>query len=169
MKKLLMTAVAALALTTFAENEYQVLYWQVTADSISDFGDAAYANLYATIDNGGTITTFSEARAINTSTEPVWRTGTGFTDGWSGDLSGASFYVELLNGSGQFMAQSESVGYSTLLANGFMSVIYPGSGVPSTATGAQVFGAYSVPEPTSGLLMLLGMAGLALRRRRLVV
>lgn len=32
--------------------------------------------------------------------------------------------------------------------------------------GAGWYGAAAVPEPTSGLLMLLGMAGLALRRRR---
>ena len=33
-------------------------------------------------------------------------------------------------------------------------------------TAAGWYGAAAVPEPTSGLLMLLGMAGLALRRRR---
>ena len=44
--------------------------------------------------------------------------------------------------------------------------------VPGTSTSFQGDGAYSaagwyaVPEPTSGLLMLLGMAGLALRRKR---
>ena len=32
--------------------------------------------------------------------------------------------------------------------------------------GAGWYGAAAVPEPTSGLLMLLGMAGLALRRKR---
>ena len=36
----------------------------------------------------------------------------------------------------------------------------------STSTYATVSGWTAVPEPTSGLLMLLGMAGLALRRRR---
>lgn len=36
----------------------------------------------------------------------------------------------------------------------------------TTYAGAGWYGAAAVPEPTSGLLMLLGMAGLALRRRR---
>ena len=38
--------------------------------------------------------------------------------------------------------------------------------IREASAGYQSGGWYSVPEPTSGLLMLLGMAGLALRRRR---
>ena len=34
------------------------------------------------------------------------------------------------------------------------------------AAGAGAWASASVPEPTSGLLMLVGLAGLALRRRR---
>ena len=37
--------------------------------------------------------------------------------------------------------------------------------VTATWSGAQM-GVFNVPEPTSGLMLLLGMAGLALRRRR---
>lgn len=41
------------------------------------------------------------------------------------------------------------------------------SNVAVTATwNASQFGVFNVPEPTSGLMLLLGMAGLALRRRR---
>lgn len=36
----------------------------------------------------------------------------------------------------------------------------------TASSGNLTWGTVSVPEPTSGLLMLLGMAGLALRRRR---
>lgn len=42
-----------------------------------------------------------------------------------------------------------------------------GFGSQSTASAAEgAWNAVAVPEPTSGLLVLLGMAGLALRRRR---
>ena len=41
-----------------------------------------------------------------------------------------------------------------------------GSNISMTATAASSATWTAVPEPTSGLLMLLGMAGLALRRRR---
>jgi len=36
----------------------------------------------------------------------------------------------------------------------------------NASTYAGAAGVYSIPEPTSGLLLMLGMAGLALRRRR---
>ena len=52
--------------------------------------------------------------------------------------------------SGRLESGSESLGTHTTIAN-------------STLTGATWT---AVPEPTSGLLMLLGMAGLALRRKR---
>ena len=43
----------------------------------------------------------------------------------------------------------------------------PTVGFGNMATATQAAGAWAaVPEPTSGLLMLLGMAGLALKRKR---
>ena len=43
--------------------------------------------------------------------------------------------------------------------------IFGGAGTATTG-GIRNWAPAAVPEPTSGLLMLIGMAGLALRRRR---
>ena len=59
----------------------------------------------------------------------------------------------------------------------FTSAVLPDKAAQATSTTTVAFGSMAsatqtasnwvaVPEPTSGLLMLLGMAGLALRRRR---
>ena len=55
--------------------------------------------------------------------------------------------------SGRLESGSESLGTHTITSN-------------STLTSASWTQVGAVPEPTSGLLMLLGMAGLALRRKR---
>ena len=74
-----------------------------------------------------------------------------------------SFYTLVLNADGaaatEFMTSvtvTKSVPGTGKLAMSFTNI--------STTAGASEWQA--IPEPTSGLLMLLGMAGLALRRRR---
>ena len=64
--------------------------------------------------------------------------------------------------------------YFTVESDGklFTSTVKSGIGVQATATTVLAFGTQAsqswaaVPEPTSGLLLLLGMAGLALKRKR---
>lgn len=53
----------------------------------------------------------------------------------------------------------------TLTGDYAQTVKFGSQSTPSTATGAW-HDVASIPEPTSGLLLVLGMAGLALRRRR---
>lgn len=80
------------------------------------------------------------------------------------------FYFAVINGDDVFMSSSIGV---TGQASDTVNVSFSGLGsatknafADSTATfAANGAGWYAAPEPTSGLLMLLGMAGLALRRR----
>jgi len=50
--------------------------------------------------------------------------------------------------------------------NGSFTTFGAGTIASQTAAASAWSSAGSVPEPTSGLLMLVGLAGLALRRRR---
>ena len=76
-----------------------------------------------------------------------------------GELAGYSFFVELWNDSSAVL-KSEVKSYSDL--SGYISSM-KGMSTPANAYGFSSFTA--VPEPTSGLLLLLGVAGLALRRK----
>ena len=167
MKKLIFSIVAAAAFAAFADDDYQTLYWQITADSLGGYSDAAYANLYATLDGSRVSVdeSISGASGFSMLSENKNKSIGINLDGWNGGvLDGAMFYVELLNESGNFMAQSAGISYANLQS--FIDRNYSGSGIPQVATGPAVFTSYAVPEPTSGLLMLLGFAGLLLRRKR---
>ena len=76
------------------------------------------------------------------------------------DYSNSSFVFELINGS-DVVGQSGSVSYGAL-----SSYISDMKFAHGSATGTYSVSSFSaVPEPTSGLLLLLGVAGLALRRK----
>ena len=82
--------------------------------------------------------------------------------------AGDSVYAAILYtyGSGDDLQYMGNVGKVTLESamdgeSGYMSNFLLG-----TSSTATAWSTASVPEPTSGLLMLLGIAGLALRRRR---
>ena len=71
-----------------------------------------------------------------------------------------------------YVSGTASAGYNSLDPSEVQTIAFGAQTTPSKATFADTTttyagaGWYAAPEPTSGLLMLLGMAGLALRRRR---
>lgn len=127
------------------------LFWQVTADEAEG---ATYAVLHATKTGESTS---SSVVGYDLSEGRAWATDLGVYGS-----SGYSFFVELLYGSGQNVSKSV-VSYNDLVSSGYVSSS-PLS-VPTKAVSGGWNGA-AVPEPTSGVLLLIGGAMLALRRRR---
>ena len=98
-------------------------------------------------------------------------TATSFDYGSAGN--DYSFYFAVINGDNVFMSNSLTKGAQeadtvNVAFTGLGSATKNAFGETAVFSGTSGSGAgwYAVPEPTSGLLMLLGMAGLALRRRR---
>ena len=79
------------------------------------------------------------------------------------DYSGKSYFIELYNGD-QWLAASEHKSASMLADYIFGDNSM--SPVAAAAFGKGPTGTYSVPEPTSGLLFLVGGMLLGLKRRR---
>lgn len=155
----------------------QYLYWMIDQSSSSEPIEFFYATLYA--DNGeqkialtvtdGTTTSpyvlpsdFDETKdpppGVGTRTDPTYSQLVGYL---GSDYSSYSFYVELfLDGSDKPLGVSQSVAYEDL-----KRYIYSNLNLGGEIAYAFV-PTVPVPEPTSGLLVSLGLALLALRRRR---
>ena len=164
MKKLLTIAALILAFAGFAEDQY--LYWMISNDAtlpdstpltgdyyakISADGGQSWLNLYSDI--GGTPLTTGGGQALEFTAGDSGYAFAGFLGSDS-----TSFLIELYQG-------SEAVGRA-LITPGAEFITQGGMSNPLAAPFA-VSSFAAVPEPTSGLLLLLGVAGLALRRRKM--
>ena len=159
---------AALALTfactsALADNNYQYLYWYVDE---TDSGNT-YAFAYATLTEGnsGAAIDLRPANSYSESQELGYTAGSG-PIGFESDLgtyanSASYFYIELFGEDNVPFAVSTSMTYSQLYAAGYLG--NPGTG--TQAEHAWKVSAFMVPEPTSGMLFLAGLALLGLRRK----
>ena len=95
-------------------------------------------------------------------------TGSKYSGTVDGFAAGTTYYTQLIVTTAGYEAKSEIVSFTTQGTGDSSLDFTAGTGFDSAYTFSTAnAGAWqSVPEPTSGLLMLLGIAGLALKRKR---
>ena len=141
-------------LYTLTEAQYNTYLASYTADgnmkAVYDAFNGADGGTAMTLGRGGNFTASTTAAVGDTVYAAVVFTTTATFEGTASD-----FYIANI--------ASGYVGSDAGITVGNLSTVFLGEGA---ATGTATGGWTAVPEPTSGLLMLLGMAGLALRRKR---
>ena len=129
------------------------------ADLVADFAAGTVNNAKLTAINSGTVGADGTVAKVT---------------GSSTTLTGSqAAYVVLFEGTDHmFISDSLTKGINELMGSTYTfdesltGDIWADNGLATAGYSAPGWYSASVPEPTSGLLMLLGMAGLALRRRR---
>lgn len=164
MKKLVALVVVALSCGAWAADSY--LYWMVEKSVerdgkafsgynsakigyLNDSGSMTYLNLYGEGASGDFI-------GIGKSATPGYESFANILG------SGSTFYIELFNDN-RVVARSEELSYSALESYTTSSMLQTPR-EPWTSAGTTFTS--NVPEPSSALLMLLGCAGLALKRKK---
>ena len=170
MKKLI--ALVALA-TAFSVRADSYLYWMVgnsvsmkNGETTKDFSDYSYAAVGVMDDSSGKNVGYLNLFGTNGESlnAQVGSKGSSFYANLANYTTGYSFYIELFNDSGAFAGRSEQMlSYSEALAYATSF----GTGTPAYQPWTpSSFTTAAVPEPSSALLMLLGCAGLALKRKK---
>ena len=187
MKKVMITVGAAIVASAINAASFQ---WSSTGTvydpagtSMASTGFTAYlfdssavsqSALVAALRAGGSIAdytaldTFTTSNAAKISKQTAFETTTAAGDDLSSyfaiiTTSGGTDYVYISNEKTVAAQETATVGIAFASQSTSSASVNP---FETAYSSAGWYATSSVPEPTSGLLMLLGMAGLALRRRR---
>lgn len=91
---------------------------------------------------------------------------TGYTYDWTGAVVGSNYNFYMVIEDGDYMFDSSSSVVKSGLAQATSTTTIGFANMATATQNSSNWVSSAVPEPTSSLLMLLGIAGLALRRRR---
>lgn len=168
MKKSLLLATILGATGAFAADSY--LYWMIDTSSANDFTYSyvrikdASTDKYLTIYDSAFDYAYTDGSGdgvAKTYIKMADDMNSGFYASLADiDPASASFIVELYSSSDKFLARNFSA--STGEIAGY---IYSG-GIAPMPVSPWMAGSFDIPEPSSGLLVLVGCALLGLRRRR---
>lgn len=177
MKKILFALALAFAAVS-AQASY--LYWQVDSSNLGTLGITDTGSSY--LFNGNTITGVNikdaeTGTALNSYLVPTGDTATDtdlIASGgaiWAIDLNTtgstvSAFYVELIGYDS--VVYGDGIGTIGVTATYAVSTMkeYIGSSLHSVPAAIWHGGAVAAPEPTSAMMILLGLAGLALKRKK---
>lgn len=153
------------------------MYWQVdentTVNQYAIDNNYAYARLRTFETNGGSVDFVNNA-VVDGLNGTIAGTG----EAASIDnaiqvelLQGNSYYIELLawnDSTSTFtgVGRSEVKTYTQLVEAGYVYTNADLANMPTLNLQSWTGGTYSVPEPTSALMMMMGMAFLGLKRRK---
>ena len=182
MKKFLVFGAIALAATV---SQASYLYWQVDmSNTASSFGiDTSKAYTFQFVQVYNSTKTTLDVYSYNPDTKayqevatpaaiPAYTAETGHLFADVGTVAAEnqtaySYYIEVTgfstSGASGWQNQSETITYASAASNGH---IVDNLSAMATMPTAWTGGTYMAPEPTSGLLLLVGASLLALKRRK---
>lgn len=161
MKKLILMSMVLCGAMVASADSY--LYWMVDQTNTETqpwaFTDAALTatagGVKSVVDAWGVnVPEGEQPQPVTSMGTAVWSSLAGFTDG------AYTFAIELFNSDYTAPTHSLSIGTYQDLAQFIHSSVGDLTKTPLVATS------FAVPEPTSGLMMLVGMALLGLRRKK---
>lgn len=143
------------------------LYWQVSQEAVETFA-AEDSGVYGIqVKYGSEVQDIkaTDGSSVGTVVDVTTAQNPGYLINLSGLSNGQSFYIEVIqwqNSSWNTVGVSSELAYTdvnqyTVELNSIAPIL------PAAWTG----GSYAAPEPTSAMMILLGLAGLALKRKQI--